>query len=97
MTTYLAANQIAVLISDIGMPDIDGYELVRRVRAQSDTNSAQMPAVALTAYTRELDRNRALEAGFQTHVAKPVEPAELVRVVARGSGAKRSRPESGAG
>jgi signal transduction histidine kinase/DNA-binding response OmpR family regulator len=82
----LAVSHVDILISDIGMPDVDGYELLRRIRAQSGTNAAQVPAVALTAYARELDRNRALEAGFQTHVAKPVEPVELVRVVARSLG-----------
>jgi CheY-like chemotaxis protein len=85
----LALSLVNILISDIGMPDVDGYELLRRIRAQSG-NAAQVPAVALTAYAREADRNRALEAGFQTHVAKPVEPAELVRVVARSLGRETS-------
>jgi PAS domain S-box-containing protein len=71
-----------VLISDIGMPDTDGYTLIRRVRALSGSRGAHVPAIALTAYAREEDRRLALEAGFQTHVTKPVEPAELVRVVA---------------
>jgi CheY-like chemotaxis protein/anti-sigma regulatory factor (Ser/Thr protein kinase) len=71
----------AVLLSDIGMPNTDGYELIRRVRALAETRGAQTPAVALTAYAREQDRRRALEAGFQRHVAKPVEPSELVRIV----------------
>jgi PAS domain S-box-containing protein len=69
-----------VLISDIGMPGADGYELIRRVRAREGP-SAGIPAVALTAYARFEDRMRALRAGFQMHVAKPVEPAELVTVV----------------
>jgi PAS domain S-box-containing protein len=71
-----------VLISDIGMPDVDGYELLRRVRTSGGAEGAAIPAIALTAYSREQDRRLALEAGFQTHVAKPVDPAELVRVVA---------------
>ena len=71
-----------VLISDIGMPDVDGYELLRRVRSSSGAHGAAIPAIALTAYSREQDRRLAIEAGFQTHVAKPVDPAELVRVVA---------------
>jgi PAS domain S-box-containing protein len=71
-----------VLISDVGMPDVDGYELMRRARRLAGTASSEIPAIALTAYSREQDRRLALEAGFQTHVAKPVEPAELVRVVA---------------
>ena len=71
-----------MLISDIGMPDVDGYELLRRVRTSFGAHGAAIPAIALTAYSREQDRRRALEAGFQTHVSKPVEPAELVRAVA---------------
>jgi CheY-like chemotaxis protein len=78
----LSVDQIDVLISDVGMPDVDGYELMRRVRAEPGTPASGLPAIALTAYARELDRKRALEVGFQAHVSKPVEPGELVRVVA---------------
>ncbi len=78
----LSKTSPMILVSDIGMPETDGYELIRRVRALSGANEAQIPAIALTAYAREEDRRRALQAGFQTYVAKPVEPAELVRVVA---------------
>ena len=78
----LAERTPTVLISDIGMPDVDGYELMRRVRHLTGASGASLPAVALTAYSREQDRRLALEAGFQTHVAKPVDPDELVRVVA---------------
>ncbi|MGI8469507.1 MAG: CHASE3 domain-containing protein [Pyrinomonadaceae bacterium] len=67
-----------VLVSDIGMPDEDGYSLIRKVRAL-DIN---IPAVALTAFTRAQDRMRALAAGFQNHVSKPVEPEELATVIA---------------
>jgi signal transduction histidine kinase/CheY-like chemotaxis protein len=67
-----------VLVSDIGMPQVDGYELIREVRA----SGASVPAVALTAYARGEDRVRALAAGYQRHVAKPVEPTELTVVVA---------------
>lgn len=70
-----------VLVSDIGMPDQDGYELIRRVRSAGWT-PAELPAAALTAFVRPEDRRRALLAGFQTHLAKPVEPAELVAAVA---------------
>ena len=70
-----------VLISDIGMPDADGYALIEHVRSQIGTKGADVPAVALTAYAREEDRRRAIEAGYHTHVAKPVEPVELVRVI----------------
>jgi signal transduction histidine kinase/ActR/RegA family two-component response regulator len=71
-----------LLISDLGMPAADGFELIRRLRTQTGRQGSQIPAIALTAYTRQEDRRRALQAGFQTYVAKPVEPAQLVRVVA---------------
>lgn len=70
-----------VLISDIGMPNVDGYELIKRVRARSDA-TMRLPAVALTALTRIEDRVKALSAGYHMHVAKPVEPSELLTVVA---------------
>jgi CheY-like chemotaxis protein len=69
-----------ILVSDVGMPDQDGYDLIRRVRSRVAAKT--LPAVALTAFARSEDRRRALIAGFQTHVAKPVDPAELVAVVA---------------
>lgn len=71
-----------VLVSDIGMPDVDGYELLRRVRALGPARGGRLPAIALTAFARSEDRTRALRAGFLVHVAKPVEPAELVATVA---------------
>jgi CheY-like chemotaxis protein/anti-sigma regulatory factor (Ser/Thr protein kinase) len=67
-----------VLLSDIGLPGEDGYELIRAIRARGIT----LPAIALTAYSRREDQRLALQAGFQAHVAKPVEPAILVAVVA---------------
>ncbi|MFO0578729.1 MAG: PAS domain S-box protein [Polyangia bacterium] len=70
-----------VLVSDIGMPGESGYELIRKVRQRSADRGGTIPAVALTAYARLQDRMQALAAGFQMHVAKPVEPAELVVVV----------------
>jgi signal transduction histidine kinase/CheY-like chemotaxis protein len=76
----VANSHFDILISDIGMPNADGYELMRRVRSPNGSRNAGLPVIALTAYAREQDRNRALEAGFQTHVSKPVEPSELVRV-----------------
>lgn len=69
-----------ILVSDVGMPDRDGYDLIRQVRSR--VAAKVLPAVALTAFARSEDRRRALLAGFQTHVAKPVDPAELVAVVA---------------
>jgi CheY-like chemotaxis protein len=63
------------------MPGEDGYSLIRRVRAWERARGAHTPAVALTAYGRVEDRVRALNAGFQMHVAKPVEPAELAAAI----------------
>ncbi|HEV7904254.1 MAG TPA: ATP-binding protein [Pyrinomonadaceae bacterium] len=70
-----------VLISDIGMPEEDGYELIGKLRTL-EAGAGRIPAIALTAYARVEDRVRALNAGFQVHVPKPIEPAELVAVVA---------------
>jgi PAS domain S-box-containing protein len=75
-----------VLVSDIGMPVVDGYELLKRVRALGPALGGSLPAVALTAFARSEDRTRALRAGFLVHVSKPVEPAELVATVASVSG-----------
>jgi CheY-like chemotaxis protein len=69
-----------VIVCDIGMPGEDGYDLIRQVRANPATKG--IPAAALTAFARPEDRRRSLLAGFQTHVAKPVDPAELTAVVA---------------
>ncbi|MFY9825039.1 MAG: CHASE3 domain-containing protein [Thermoanaerobaculia bacterium] len=71
-----------LLISDLGMPEEDGYTLIRRVRALPAERGGQVPAVALSARTRPEDRIEALSAGFQMHVAKPVAPAELLAVAA---------------
>lgn len=71
-----------LLVSDIGMPGQDGYWLAERVRELPASRGGAVPAIALTAYARPADRDRALAAGYQEHVAKPVDPAELVRVVA---------------
>jgi CheY-like chemotaxis protein len=71
-----------LLISDIGMPDEDGYELMRRVRKLPPERGGRVPAIALTAYARVEDRMHALRAGYQMHVPKPVELAELAAVAA---------------
>ena len=71
-----------VLVSDIGMPGENGYELIKKIRALAPERGGKVPAVALTAYAGPKDRRRALLAGFQTHLAKPVEPDELLAVVA---------------
>jgi CheY-like chemotaxis protein len=71
-----------VLVSDIGLPDMDGYDLMQQIRRLGVKNLGAMPAIALTAYARIEDRTRALRAGYQVHLAKPVEPAELVATIA---------------
>ena len=71
-----------VLISDIGMPDEDGYMLIRQVRALKPKQGGKIPAAAVSAFARPEDRTRALRAGYQMHLAKPVDPTELTAVVA---------------
>jgi PAS domain S-box-containing protein len=71
-----------MIVSDIGMPGADGYEFIRKVRALKAEDGGRTPAAALTAFARAEDRTRALRAGYQTHVAKPVEATELTAVVA---------------
>jgi signal transduction histidine kinase len=75
-----------VLLSDIGVPGEDGYSLIRKVRAREPALGGNVPAAALTAYARAEDRLRALEAGYQTHLAKPIDPSELIATVARLAG-----------
>ena len=81
-----------VLLSDIGMPDEDGYALIRKVRQLPESDGGTIPAVALTAYARAEDRDRALAAGFQAHLPKPVEPAKLAEAVAEVLGAATGFP-----
>ncbi len=78
----LKAARPEIMISDIGMPDEDGYELIKRVRALAAEDGGRVPAIALTAYARTEDRLRALRAGYQMHVTKPVDLPELVAVMA---------------
>ena len=78
----LRLNRPDVLLSDIGMPEEDGYEFIRKVRQLPPNEGGHTPAAALTAFARSEDRTRALRAGYQAHVAKPVESAELTAVVA---------------
>ena len=75
-----------VLVSDLGMPEEDGYSLIGKVRSLPADEGGRTPAVALTAYARVEDRLKVLRSGFQTHLPKPVEPAELVAVVANVTG-----------
>jgi CheY-like chemotaxis protein/two-component sensor histidine kinase len=82
----VARHKPSVIISDIGMPEEDGYAFIRQLRALPHEEGGRIPAVALTAYARAEDRRRALSAGFQNHAAKPIEPQELVLVVANLAG-----------
>ncbi|MEK7832873.1 MAG: ATP-binding protein, partial [Acidobacteriota bacterium] len=72
-----------MVVSDIGMPDEDGYVMIRKLRALSAEEGGELPAIALTAFASPADREKALAAGFQRHLAKPVEPVELAKIVAR--------------
>ena len=79
----LRREQVDVLVADLGMPIEDGYDLIRHVRSSEIDKIARLPAAALTAYTTEEDRDRVLAAGFQFHLAKPVDPAVLVATIER--------------
>ncbi len=85
LTSNENSKPFDLLVSDIGMPNENGYTLIRRVR-QLPVPTGQIPAIALTAFGRSEDRISALEAGFQMHVPKPVEPVELMMVIARLTG-----------
>jgi signal transduction histidine kinase/ActR/RegA family two-component response regulator len=80
----IALNQSVpdVLLSDIGMPEVDGYMLMRQVRALSPERGGRLPAIAFTAYAGEYNQQQALAAGFQLHISKPVEPEKLVSAIA---------------
>jgi CheY-like chemotaxis protein len=78
----MEGSQFDVIVSDIGMPEMDGYELMQRIRGLPVERGGKTPAVALTAYARAEDRLRALRAGYKMHVSKPIERAELIVVVA---------------
>jgi len=88
--TRIEASLPDVLLSDIGLPGEDGYELIQTIRARGHLPDA-LPAIALTAYSRREDQRLALEAGFQAHVAKPVEPAVLITAVAAAAQLARKR------
>jgi PAS domain S-box-containing protein len=77
----LAQDAPDIIVSDIGMPGEDGFTLIRRIRSRKDAK-ASIPAIALTAYARTEDRVKAIQAGFQLHLSKPVEPVELLTMVA---------------
>jgi CheY-like chemotaxis protein len=79
----LESSAVNVLVSDLAMPDQDGYDLIREVRARPPERRGNIPAIALSAYTRDEDRMLALAAGFQLHLPKPVDPGELVAALAK--------------
>lgn len=85
----LTQSKPDVLLSDIGMPEVDGYMLMQQVRTLPPEQGGQIPAIALTAYAGEINYQQALLAGFQQHVSKPVEPAKLVEVIANLVGQSR--------
>jgi CheY-like chemotaxis protein len=74
-------DHIDLVVSDIGLPDVDGYDLMQRIRNRPASAGGAIPAIALTAYARSEDRTRAFRAGFQAHLAKPVELPELVATI----------------
>jgi PAS domain S-box-containing protein len=80
--TTLTQFKPDVLLSDIGMPDVDGYMLMRQVRALPPEQGGTIPAIALTAYAGEIDYQQAMAAGFQRHIAKPIEPEILIQAIA---------------
>jgi CheY-like chemotaxis protein len=80
--SLLSSERPEILVSDIGMPHEDGYALMRQVRALPADQGGQIPALALTAYARSTDAERAFDAGYQRHVSKPVDPLRLVELVA---------------
>ena len=79
---FVAACEPDIIISDIGMPEKDGYELIRQIRGGQRPEARKIPAIALTAYVRENERLMALSAGYQEHLAKPVDPEILIETIA---------------
>jgi signal transduction histidine kinase len=91
--TTLGEWRADLLVSDIGMPEEDGYALIRKVRSLDPEFGGAMPAIALTAFASAADRSRALSAGYQRHVSKPVEPFDLIRLIAQLSGSPNGSAE----
>jgi CheY-like chemotaxis protein len=77
----LDRERFDVGVLDVGMPHVDGYELLRRIRERTDDEQGKIPLAALTAYARSIDRTRSLQSGFQLHLTKPVQPGELAAAV----------------
>jgi CheY-like chemotaxis protein len=78
----IAREHFDVVLSDVGMPDMDGYEFMRALRKAEEASSRLTPAIAVTAYAGTADRQRALLSGYQMHIAKPIEAAELIAAIA---------------
>jgi PAS domain S-box-containing protein len=79
----LEQSSFDVVVSDLAMPDRDGYDLIREIRKRTPDRGGNIPAIALSAYTRPQDRAQALAAGFQLHLSKPIDPSDLVNAIAR--------------
>jgi PAS domain S-box-containing protein len=88
----MAGATVSTAVCDIGMQDEDGYSLIRRLRALEKKEEGALPAIALSAYARSEDRTKAIRSGFQNHLAKPVEPAELLAVVSSLAGRVITNP-----
>jgi PAS domain S-box-containing protein len=86
--TALTKSPPDVLVSDIGMPEMDGYMLIRQVRTLPPEQGGKIPAIALTAYAGEMDEKQALKAGFQKHISKPVDPENLIQAIVSLTGVK---------
>ena len=84
-------DTVDIILGDIGLPDVDGYDLMRRIRKLPANAGGVTPAIALTAYARTEDRTRAFNAGYQAHLAKPIEPAELVATISSFAGLIEAR------
>jgi CheY-like chemotaxis protein len=70
-----------LLVSDVGMADMDGYMLIQEIRSRPPETGGRIPAIAVTAYAREFDRQKALQTGFQGHITKPIESHELIEAI----------------